>query len=110
MPRFQFSLRTLLIAVTVLAIPCGWLGWQAKIVRDRIATAREIEHEGGRLRSFINTGVVPWPKTPPTQPWYRRLFGDAIVDCIDLPPSMTSRQNEIQEQFPESEIIPRDRG
>jgi hypothetical protein len=30
--RFQFRLRTLLIGVTLLAIPCGYVGWQAKIV------------------------------------------------------------------------------
>jgi hypothetical protein len=35
--RFQFRLRTLLIVVTLLAIPFGYVGWQAKIVRDRKA-------------------------------------------------------------------------
>jgi hypothetical protein len=34
---FQFSLRTLMIGVTVLAVPCGYVGWQAKIVRERTA-------------------------------------------------------------------------
>ena len=34
---FQFSLRTLLIFVTLAAIPLGWLGWQAHIVRERKA-------------------------------------------------------------------------
>jgi hypothetical protein len=32
--RFQFSLRTLLIVVTMLAVPCAYVGWQAKIVRE----------------------------------------------------------------------------
>src|SRR4051812_5709320 len=32
--RFQFSLRTLLIGVTLLAVGC-WYAAQAKIVRDR---------------------------------------------------------------------------
>ena len=33
---FQFRLRTLLIGVTLFAlIPCGYVGWQAKIVRER---------------------------------------------------------------------------
>jgi hypothetical protein len=31
--RYQFSLRTLMIVVTLLAVPLGYIGWQAKIVR-----------------------------------------------------------------------------
>jgi hypothetical protein len=30
---FQFSLRSLLIGVALLSIPCAYVGWQAKIVR-----------------------------------------------------------------------------
>jgi hypothetical protein len=30
--RFQFTLLSLPIVVTLLAIPCGYVGWQAKIV------------------------------------------------------------------------------
>jgi hypothetical protein len=33
--RFQFRLRTLLIGVTLLAVPLGYVGWQVKIVRER---------------------------------------------------------------------------
>jgi hypothetical protein len=36
-PRFQFRLRTLFIVLTLLAIPCGYVGWQKKIVADRAA-------------------------------------------------------------------------
>jgi hypothetical protein len=32
---FQFRLRTLLIVVTLLAVPCAYVGWQAAIVRER---------------------------------------------------------------------------
>ena len=32
---FQFSMRTLLIVVTLLAVACAYVGWQAKIVRER---------------------------------------------------------------------------
>ena len=37
----QFSLRTLMISVTLLAVPCGYVGWQAKIVRERKARLEE---------------------------------------------------------------------
>jgi hypothetical protein len=33
--RFQYSLRTLLIGVMLLALPCAYVGSQAKIVRER---------------------------------------------------------------------------
>jgi hypothetical protein len=32
---FQFSLRTLMIGVTLLAMVCGYVGRQTKIVRER---------------------------------------------------------------------------
>ncbi len=35
--RFQFRLRTLLIGVTLLAIPCAYIGRQASIVRAQPA-------------------------------------------------------------------------
>ena len=31
---FQFSLRTLLIFVALLAVPLAYIGWQSRIVRD----------------------------------------------------------------------------
>jgi hypothetical protein len=39
LPRFQFSLRTLMIGVTLLAMVCACVGEQAKIAREREATA-----------------------------------------------------------------------
>jgi hypothetical protein len=45
--RFQFRLRTLLIGVTLLAIPCAYVGWQAKIVRARQAMAKRLSARGG---------------------------------------------------------------
>jgi hypothetical protein len=39
---FQFRLRTLMIGVTLLAIPCGYVGWQAKIVRERRAELNRV--------------------------------------------------------------------
>ncbi|HEV2972726.1 MAG TPA: hypothetical protein VGY55_22350 [Pirellulales bacterium] len=35
--RFQFSLRSLLVGVTLLAVPLGFVGRQIKIVREREA-------------------------------------------------------------------------
>jgi hypothetical protein len=38
---FQFSLRTLMIVVTVLAVPLGYVGWLAKEERSRLARREE---------------------------------------------------------------------
>jgi hypothetical protein len=42
---FQFSLRTLLIVVTMLAAACGYVAWQAKIVQERTAVADLVQHQ-----------------------------------------------------------------
>ncbi len=39
---FQFSLRTLMIGVTLLAVPLGYVGWQAKIAKRRMAMYHEL--------------------------------------------------------------------
>ena len=41
---FQFSLRTLMIVVTLLAVPLGYVGWQAKIVRERTWLVDNMRH------------------------------------------------------------------
>ena len=45
--RFQFRLRTLLIVVTVFAMPLGYVEWEAKIVRASFAMRDEINRMGG---------------------------------------------------------------
>jgi hypothetical protein len=68
---FQFRLRTLLIVVTLLAVPCAYVGWQARIVTER--------------RNWLANpqfGSWPWGDDPPncSLPWIRRLLGD--TECI----------------------------
>jgi hypothetical protein len=40
---FRFSLRTMLIVMTVL---CCWLGWEASVVRERQSVRRELQGNG----------------------------------------------------------------
>jgi hypothetical protein len=64
---FQFGLGTMIVVMTVLAIPLGWLGWQIKYIRDR----RDF-----RARSLWS-GMGDWTGTPsPEMPLYRRWLGD----------------------------------
>ncbi len=47
--RFQFSLRTLLIFVTLCAIPCSWLAVKIKRFKQRQKAAAAIEKLGGSV-------------------------------------------------------------
>ena len=98
MPRFprpRFTLRTLFVVVTLLAIPCAWVGWQAKIVRDRKAKLAEIEAVVGRGAIFL---VTP----PSNLPLHRRIFGDEEIEALWLKVSMQT--DDIQKLFPEARI------
>ncbi len=44
---YQFRLRSLLIVVTLLTVPLGYVGWQAKIVRERKALLQLVVESGG---------------------------------------------------------------
>jgi hypothetical protein len=44
-----FSLRTLLVVVTLCAVPCGWLGWQIWQARRQRGAATGIEKADGTV-------------------------------------------------------------
>src|SRR5579871_2445998 len=79
MPRFRFRLRTLLIVVTLFAlIPCGYVGWQAKIVRHRKWVLSHLETKPA-------ASIDPWSrKDPEPVPWIRRTLGDEALDWIGV--------------------------
>jgi hypothetical protein len=58
LPRFQFRLRTLMIVVTLLAVACGNVGWQAKFVRARTAMRQRLSDKGA---AFIDIFTVQQP-------------------------------------------------
>jgi hypothetical protein len=74
---FQFSLRTLLVFVTLCAVPCSWLGVKLQQARRERKLATEIEMCGGS---------VSWSK-PSGPDWLRRVLGDDVfrhVYFVDL--------------------------
>jgi hypothetical protein len=97
---FQFSLRTLIIVVTLLSILSGYFCRQAQIVRER--------------RAFLDsagqwTQLEVWNADAlgvPALPWIRRTLGDESVCKIILPlaTDITERQR-IATLFPEAEIL-----
>jgi hypothetical protein len=75
---FQFSLRALLVFVTLLAFACSWLAVKLREVKREEAAAATIEKAGG---------VVVWSAYAPGPGWLRSLLGQhffASVNRVDL--------------------------
>ena len=78
--RLQFRLRTLLIAMTLSAIPFPWIGWEFEQARREQAVAAWVRGMGGGINSENVQGVVLWDGYVPGW-WRRRLdrwFGPAV--------------------------------
>ena len=107
LPRFQYSLRTLLIVVTLLAIPCGYVGWQAKIVRDRKTMRVRIAGRGG-YSTEPDSFPITYMKLGPDfrVSWIRQRLGDFPVAYIYYGSDSPADVPEIQECFPEAIVKP----
>ena len=68
----QFSLRTFLIVVTLLAMGLGYVSFRAREQRAAVARIQEL---GGHVQYDYQWGPNPKP-SPPGWPWLRRLVGD----------------------------------
>ena len=74
---FQFSLRTLLVFVTLCAIPCSWIAVKRQQARQERNIAAAFERVGGDVK---------WSK-PSESVWLRSLLGDDIfrhVESVDV--------------------------
>ena len=76
--RFQFSVRSLVVLVVGVAIPCCWL-----TVKMREAERQRKAVEAIRKVGWINydydldkSGNLVWGQEPPSPAWLRRLLGD----------------------------------
>jgi hypothetical protein len=100
---FQFSLRMLMIVVTVLAPICAYFGWQAKIVGEQTAMLESIKAIGGGY----------WDVAPPEPaigydwknsyepPFIRRRLGEPRIHVILLPYGYPEAETDrVIESFP----------
>jgi hypothetical protein len=111
LPRLRFSLRTLLIGVTLVAVICGYVGQQIEIVRNRSALLDQIVNRGSWYVAgdgFTSAKEKhPWAELNqskrafPTVSWFRRLLGDKAIERIGTPLSDPSIA-EIRAAFPEA--------
>ena len=95
---FQFSLRTLLMGVTLFCIVAGaYVGWQAKIVRERRA----------ELNRVVDARLVGIADNDEERviPWIRRVLGDQRVESIKmLVGTDASELGRLRVLFPEAKI------
>jgi hypothetical protein len=94
--RFQFRLWTLMIGVTLLGVPLGYVGWRSKIVRERTTLLIESGKEmigGGYLGDDDGISRI------------RRLFGDRFWKVMILyEAAPTELRAKIKAAFPESSV------
>jgi hypothetical protein len=115
---FRFRLRTALLIVTLLAIPCAWIGSEWKIVRERAALIDSVRAHGGAITTtgFVTSNAEGWTAGPgikieagdkrPPISIVRRWLGDQDVSLIvissDFPDSDEQR---ILGLFPGTDLV-----
>jgi len=93
MPFPRYSLRTLLLVVTIVAL---WLGYSANWIRQR----REFSKQPDVIASILPT----WPNGDHVKaPWQIRILGEQGVDAISTP---DTQREEAERLFPESDFMP----
>jgi hypothetical protein len=99
---FRFSLRSILVAVTLAGC---WLGWERHVALGRANLRQVIETSGGRF--FTGDHIPgPFPRKPPEPPsWVRRQLGDESVGLIFLPSGACDR-GTVKYWFPEADLCP----
>jgi hypothetical protein len=118
--RLRFSLRTLFVLTTLVAV---WLGWNQHVVQRRLAARALILQDGGVV--FVRRDCTALPIGPdgkpafarglmydlidsePSVPWVRRLLGDETVDLVMLRSGIENgmAQKEVSLAFPEADIL-----
>jgi hypothetical protein len=103
--RFQFRLRSLLIGVTVFCVVVGgFVGWQAKIVRERLA----LRDSCATVAIFLDEEDVLFthpPREKSTVSWIRERLGDKAVHAITCYKGIAPETaNRIVAAFPEADI------
>jgi hypothetical protein len=93
---FQFSLRTLFVVVTVVALFSGWIGWRLNQARQRENLLQSLRVDGARITR------IPAQSSP----FMLRKFGTTYIGEILLPSSRFSNAdiNRVRATFPEAKI------
>jgi hypothetical protein len=86
--RFQFSIRSLLVLVAAVALPCSWLTVKMKAAREQKTAVETINRLGGSVFYDYRKNFFWLPIShaqPPEPAWLRSLFGvDFFHDVRNL--------------------------
>ena len=82
--RFQFSIKSLLILVVVVALPFSWLAVEMRAAREQKAAVEEIEKVGSVVYDWnVDASSNPIPNAKPSEPaWLRNLLGDDFFTLV----------------------------
>lgn len=91
-----------MIGVTLLAVPLGYVGWQAlgeaRIADERQALLKRIVESGGDYQPFVHDG--------PSLPFVRRWRHDRPITTIWLPkPDGGPTEETVRTAFPEAQLL-----
>lgn len=115
-PRIRFSLRTLLVLITVVGGVCGYVGWQWRIVEQRRALNHETREQVAQslflaagpedLRSINATYFRAAEDSSPIElSWLRMRLGDEWQPWLLLPmDSSPEKVANAKRLFPEAKI------
>ena len=92
--RPRFSLRTLFVLVTSIAVPLGWVAYQLNWIRQRHGFLR-------RPAVSEDSSILNDSACPIKAPWGLSLFGEPPVKVIVVPNATTEEAGSL---FPESLI------
>jgi hypothetical protein len=82
---FQYSLRALLVVVTLCALACSWLGVKLQQAWRQRAAVAVVQELGGRVLYdwlYEAKGNMLRKAQPPGSPWLRRLLGDDLFQSV----------------------------
>ncbi len=102
-PRFQFSLRTLPVAVSLFAVVIGWTGNQLLVARNRRSAMDSLRRRGAQFYDWD-------AKNRPIGfiLWFRTIFmHDVRIGSVVMVNTSFSEKDasETQQTFPEAFIV-----
>lgn len=104
---FRFTLRTMLVLMTVCAVCLGWLAWEIKFIRERQAWLSVNGHKAKLVEDWQPPGGftnIPGVFSPPNVhiPFWRVWLGDKAVYDLNFLHDSTQEQREYAlKLFPE---------
>jgi hypothetical protein len=112
MPRPRFSLRTLLVLVTMVCCFLGWILWNVKIVHQRQDMRAWIYNNRGGYSTLSDYATMPTYlddlglDQPPAVSYLRTMLGDEPIVVIQLLPwkATPAEAEKVRTTFPEALI------